>query len=66
VTVDRQPAHGDRTTTCEVVISDEAGRRVCTSRLTCLLMDRVPGKGGHGARWLWDAAEASGGRCGPG
>jgi Thioesterase superfamily len=41
--------HGGRTTTTyEVVISDEAGRRVCTSRLTCLLMDRVPGKGGPG------------------
>ena len=41
--------HGGRTTTTyEVVISDEAGRRVCTSRLTCLLMDRVPGK--HGPR----------------
>ena len=37
--------HGGRTTTTyEVVISDEVGRRVCTSRLTCLLMDRVPGK----------------------
>ena len=41
--------HGGRTTTSyEVVITDEAGRRVCTSRLTCLLMDRVPGKGGTG------------------
>jgi uncharacterized protein (TIGR00369 family) len=43
--------HGGRTiTTYEVVISDEPGRRVCTSRLTCLLMDRVPSKGGPGAR----------------
>ena len=41
--------HGGRTiTTYEVVISDEQGRRVCTSRLTCLLIDRVPGKGGTG------------------
>ncbi|HYB88044.1 MAG TPA: hotdog fold thioesterase [Streptosporangiaceae bacterium] len=41
--------HGGRTiTTYEVVISDDEGRRVCTSRLTCLLMDRVPGQGGTG------------------
>jgi uncharacterized protein (TIGR00369 family) len=41
--------HGGRTTTTyEVVISDEQGRRVCTSRLTCLLIDRVPGKDGAG------------------
>jgi uncharacterized protein (TIGR00369 family) len=39
--------HGGRTiTTYEIVISDEQERRVCTSRLTCMLMDRVPGKGG--------------------
>jgi 1,4-dihydroxy-2-naphthoyl-CoA hydrolase len=37
--------HGGRTvTTYEIVISDAAGRRVCTSRLTCLLIDRVPGR----------------------
>jgi 1,4-dihydroxy-2-naphthoyl-CoA hydrolase len=36
--------HGGRTiTTYEIVVSDEAGRRVCTARLTCLLSDRVPG-----------------------
>jgi 1,4-dihydroxy-2-naphthoyl-CoA hydrolase len=41
--------HGGRTiTTYEVVISDGQGRRVCTSRLTCLIRDRVPA-GGHGA-----------------
>ena len=41
--------HGGRTiTTYEIVISDEQERRVCTSRLTCLLMDRVPGQGGPG------------------
>jgi 1,4-dihydroxy-2-naphthoyl-CoA hydrolase len=35
--------HGGRTiTTHEIVITDGAGRRICTSRLTCLLMDRVP------------------------
>ena len=41
--------HGGRTvTTYEIVISDAAGRRVCTSRLTCLLIDRVPGQAaGH-------------------
>jgi 1,4-dihydroxy-2-naphthoyl-CoA hydrolase len=39
--------HGGRTiTTYEIVISDEQGRRVCTSRLTCLIRDRVPA-GGH-------------------
>jgi uncharacterized protein (TIGR00369 family) len=39
--------HGGRTTTTyEIVISDDRGRRVCTSRLTCLLIDRVPGQGG--------------------
>jgi 1,4-dihydroxy-2-naphthoyl-CoA hydrolase len=38
--------YGGRTvTTYEIVISDSAGRRVCTSRLTCLLSDRVPGQG---------------------
>jgi 1,4-dihydroxy-2-naphthoyl-CoA hydrolase len=37
-------AHGGRTlVTFDIVISDEAGRRVCTSRLTCLIRDRVPG-----------------------
>src|SRR5215813_12781747 len=37
--------HGGRTvTTYEIVITDAAGRRVCTSRLTCLLIDRVPGQ----------------------
>jgi 1,4-dihydroxy-2-naphthoyl-CoA hydrolase len=41
--------HGGRTmTTYEIVISDEQGRRVCTSRLTCLLSDRVPGREGRG------------------
>jgi uncharacterized protein (TIGR00369 family) len=42
--------HGGRTTaTYEVVLSDEQGRRVCTSRLTCLFVDRLPGAGGAGA-----------------
>jgi 1,4-dihydroxy-2-naphthoyl-CoA hydrolase len=38
--------HGGRTlTTFEIVITDEQGLRVCTSRLTCLLRDAVPGAG---------------------
>jgi 1,4-dihydroxy-2-naphthoyl-CoA hydrolase len=38
--------HGGRTlTTYEIVITDDRGRRVCTSRLTCLLRDAVPGDG---------------------
>jgi uncharacterized protein (TIGR00369 family) len=37
--------YGGRTiTTHEIVITNEAGRRVCTSRLTCMLMDRVPSR----------------------
>jgi uncharacterized protein (TIGR00369 family) len=33
--------HGGRTLAAyEIVISDEDGRRVCTSRLTCMLRDR--------------------------
>jgi len=37
--------HGGRTVaTYEIVISDDAGRRVCTSRLTCLFTDQVPGR----------------------
>ena len=36
--------HGGRTlTTYEIVITDERGRRICTSRLSCLLRDAVPG-----------------------
>src|SRR5690348_2183225 len=36
-------AHGGRTlATYEIVITDQAGRRVCTARLTCLIRDRVP------------------------
>ena len=36
--------HGGRTlTTYEIVIHDEQGRRICTSRLTCMLRDQVPG-----------------------
>jgi len=39
--------HGGQTlATYDIVVSDEAGRRVCTSRLTCLIRDEVPGIGG--------------------
>ncbi len=35
------PVHLGRTTACfDVVISDEAGKRLCTSRITCALMPR--------------------------
>ena len=27
----------------EIVVSDDQGRRVCTSRITCLLRERPPG-----------------------
>jgi 1,4-dihydroxy-2-naphthoyl-CoA hydrolase len=37
-------AHGGRTlATFDVVITDDADRKVCTARLTCLIRDRVPG-----------------------
>jgi 1,4-dihydroxy-2-naphthoyl-CoA hydrolase len=37
-------AHGGRTlATFDIVLTDEAGHRVCTSRLTCLIRDQVPG-----------------------
>ncbi|WAX80580.1 PaaI family thioesterase [Streptomyces sp. KMM 9044] len=37
------PVHRGRSTaTYEIVISDEAGKRVCTARLTCLLRDLGP------------------------
>ena len=43
-------AHGGRTlATYDIVITDTAGRRVCTSRLTCLIRDRVPGHEANGA-----------------
>ena len=43
-------AHGGRTlATYDIVISDSAGRRVCTARLTCLIRGQVPGHGGNGA-----------------
>ena len=39
-------AHGGRTlATYDIVISDAGGHRVCTSRLTCLIRETVPGAG---------------------
>lgn len=41
VTAVATPLHlGTRAATYEVVVTDEAGRRVCTARLTCVLSDR--------------------------
>ena len=38
------PLSAGRSAAClEIVVSTEDGRRVCTSRLTCMLRDRVPG-----------------------
>ena len=46
VTAVARLAHGGRTlATYDVIITDTAGRRVCTSRLTCLIRDQVPGNG---------------------
>jgi 1,4-dihydroxy-2-naphthoyl-CoA hydrolase len=46
-------AHGGRTiATYEIAITDSAGHRVCTSRLTCLIRDQVPGRGANGADLL--------------
>jgi 1,4-dihydroxy-2-naphthoyl-CoA hydrolase len=42
-------AHGGRTlATYDIVVTDAAGNRVCTSRLTCLIRDQVPGLDGNG------------------
>ena len=42
-------AHGGRTlATYDIVINDTAGHRVCTSRLTCLIRDQVPGREANG------------------
>jgi 1,4-dihydroxy-2-naphthoyl-CoA hydrolase len=38
------PLHvGRSTSTFEVLITDEEGRRTCTARLTCIVRDRPPG-----------------------
>ena len=42
-------AHGGRTlATYDIVISDASGRRICTSRLTCLIREQVPGHATNG------------------
>jgi 1,4-dihydroxy-2-naphthoyl-CoA hydrolase len=60
--------HGGRTmTTYEIVIADEQGRRVCTSRLSCLLRDAVPGAGvAPGAGAAPGADPGAGGAASPG
>ena len=38
------PVHvGRSTSTFEIVITDESGKRTCTSRLTCVTLDKAPG-----------------------
>jgi 1,4-dihydroxy-2-naphthoyl-CoA hydrolase len=45
VTAVATPLHiGRSTATVEIVISDEQGRRTCTARLTCMVLDKLPGK----------------------
>ena len=44
VTAVATPIHRGRSSaTYEVVVSDEQGRRVCTSRITCMLISAAPG-----------------------
>lgn len=44
VTGTARPISLGRTLACyEVVVTDDAGRRVCTSRITCLIRDSAPG-----------------------
>jgi 1,4-dihydroxy-2-naphthoyl-CoA hydrolase len=41
-------AHGGRTlATYDIIVTDAAGHRVCTSRLTCLIRDTEPGLDGN-------------------
>lgn len=50
VTAAATRAHGGRAVVSyDIVIIDAAGRRVCTSRLTCLIRDQVSGRDGNGA-----------------
>ncbi|MFC5287872.1 hotdog fold thioesterase [Actinokineospora guangxiensis] len=38
------PVHlGRSTSTFEIVITDESGKRTCTARLTCVTLDKAPG-----------------------
>jgi 1,4-dihydroxy-2-naphthoyl-CoA hydrolase len=42
-------AHGGRTlATYDIVVTDAAGHRVCTSRLTCLIREQISGLDGNG------------------
>ncbi len=42
-------AHGGRTlATYDIAVTDAAGRRVCTSRLTCLIREQISGLDGNG------------------
>ena len=44
VTGTATPISLGRTLACyEVVVTDEEGRRICTSRITCLIRDAAPG-----------------------
>lgn len=44
VTAVATPLHvGRSTATIDIVISDDQGRRTCTARLTCMMLDAVPG-----------------------
>ncbi len=41
--------HGGQTlATYDIAVTDAAGRRVCTARLTCLIRDQVPARDGNG------------------
>jgi hypothetical protein len=45
--------HGGRTlASYDIVVTDAAGHRVCTARLTCLIRDQVPGRDGNGVDLL--------------
>jgi uncharacterized protein (TIGR00369 family) len=37
---------GGRTASYEIVLTEESGKRVCTARLTCLLLDSAPAASG--------------------
>jgi 1,4-dihydroxy-2-naphthoyl-CoA hydrolase len=42
-------AHGGRTlATYDIAVTDAAGHRVCTSRLTCLIREQISGLDGNG------------------
>lgn len=44
VTAVATPVHvGRSTVTAEIVLTDDAGRRTCTARLTCIVRDTAPG-----------------------